>query len=56
MPSHSDLGNYGLEKLKKKCSNELLDGLMADLWFMIDSGYYDTLFKSIIIGRNLYLC
>jgi len=45
MPSHNDLGNYGLEKLKKECSNELLDDLMADLRFMIDSSYYDNLFK-----------
>jgi hypothetical protein len=45
MPSHNDLGEYGLKKLKKKYSNDLLDDLMMDLQFLIDSGYYDTLFK-----------
>ena len=48
MPSHNDLGEYGLKKLKKKYSNDLLDDLMADLQFLIDSGYYDTLFKVYI--------
>jgi hypothetical protein len=45
MPSRNDLGEYGLKKLKKEYSNELLDDLMVDLQFLIDFGYYDSLFK-----------
>ena len=40
MPSHSEMGFYGLKKLRNKCSSDLLDEFMDDLHFLIDSNCY----------------
>ncbi len=45
MPSHDDLANYGLERLKKVCYSSDLDELMIELHFLIDSGYYPNLLE-----------
>ncbi|MEN4017178.1 MAG: hypothetical protein PQ975_02815 [Methanobacterium sp.] len=44
MPSHNDLANYGLKRLRKVCSSDL-DELMTELHFLIDSGYYHNLLE-----------
>ncbi len=43
MPSHSEMGFYGLKKLRNKCSSDLLDEFMDDLHFLIDSNCYINL-------------
>ena len=43
MPSRNEIGIYALDKLKKKCCADLLDGFMLDLNSLISSDYYMSL-------------
>jgi hypothetical protein len=46
--SRRDLGNYGMDKLKKEYDDNFLSDLSADLLFLVDNGYYSSLLDVFI--------
>lgn len=45
MPSHIELAEYGLKRIRKIYSSDLLDEIIIDLHFLIDSGIYGNLLE-----------